>query len=127
MRKTLLYIVAIIFLLGGMMGLVKTFVPQMDWLSFRSMITYEVREYPPYVRIYGGIMAVMEIGLAAIILLWKEKLFPICIITVGMNMLGCLIAVLIGDVFGMVSLIVRILPLYLLIAEYKNVGEIKNE
>ncbi len=120
MRKVLLYIVAIIFLLGGIMGLVKTFVPQMDWLSFRSMITHESGEYPLYVRIYGGIMAVMEIGLAAIILLWKEKLFSICIVIIGINMLGCLIAVLSGDFFGIISLLLRILPLYLLIAEYKK-------
>ena len=122
MRRVFLYIIAGIFIIGGIMGLMKAIIPDMDWLSFRYLLhgdgTYAVGKIPLYARIYGCIMAIMEIGMAVIILLWKKNLFAICIVVIGINILGCLVAVLLGDIFSIVSLLLRVIPLYFIIEEY---------
>ena len=128
LRKKLIYIVGIIFLIGGIMGLIKALFPEMGWLSIRYILgnggTYSINEYPLYARVYGGIMAVIEIGMAIIILLWKKKLFFLCIIGILINIVACIVAVLIGDYMAMLSLVIRLIPLYLFREESKI--EIRN-
>lgn len=130
MKKRIVYIIAIILLVGGVMGLLKNIVPNLEWLSFRYFINgdnaYQSGTLPMYARIYGIIMAILELLASCFIFTRKKKLFIFCIITLIINCIGCMIAIILGDLFAIVSLIVRVLPLYILYTEYINYKKSKN-
>ena len=81
----------------------------MEWLRIRYILgnggTYSMNEYPMYANVYGGVMAVIEIGMAIIILLSKKQLFFLCIIGILIIIVACIVAVLMGDYVAMLSLI----------------------
>lgn len=78
-RKIILYIIAFMFFLGGIMGIAKGLFPQLEWLNLRYLLhgdgTFAIGEMPIYARLYGIAMAALEIIFAVIIFLWKKKLF----------------------------------------------------
>lgn len=123
--KILLYFIAIILTLGGIMGVIKAFVPDLEWLNIRYIIngnsTYTLGETPLYARIYGTVLAIMELLAAITIFRWRKRMFPIAILTFIISMVGCMIAIIIGDFLALFSFCLRIVPIYLLVKEYKTI------
>lgn len=121
-EKTIIYCFAIVFLVGGILGLIKGFFPDMEWLSFRSLLgggsTFEGMEMPLYVSVFGIVMALLEIVAAILIFMQRRKQLLFVIAIIILNMLGCIVAIFIGDLFAIISLLLRIVPLYFVIKIY---------
>jgi hypothetical protein len=117
--KNLFYVLALAMLIGGIMGIVKGLVPNITWFSFRHLLgmggTFKEDIIPSYAVIYGVFMAVLEIA-ASILLLTKKRIaIKFSIITMSINALGCVIAILLGDILAIGSLLTRIFAIYILI------------
>lgn len=124
-NKTLFYILILMMLVGGIMGIVKGLVPNMTWFGFRHLLgmggTFEnesIHAYGDLYRVsvlYGILMAILEI-IASILLLTKKKIgIKFAIITLCINALACIIAIFIGDIMSIGSLLIRFLGIYILI------------
>lgn len=121
MKKTIIqYIFAIILLVGGIMGVFKGLLPNAYWLSFRHLLTgtatYEVNKMPMYVQIYGFIMGCLEIIAAAFIFSMKQALKKYVIMIMLVNAIGCIVAILYGDMFAILSLLSRIILILFLVS-----------
>lgn len=123
-RRILLLIFASIILVGGVMGVAKGLTQNMEWLSFRYLLggglTSDIGQIPTYARVYGIIMGLLEIISASFIFIQKKRLLFFVLITLVINMLGCIVAIIMGDMFAIVSLVVRTVPLYLVVKEYRT-------
>jgi len=123
-RKVILFILASIILIGGIMGVIKGFVPYMEWLSFRYLLsedlTFELGQMTIFARVYGVIMGLLEIISAGFIFTQRQRLLLFVAIMLVINILGCIVAICMGDMFAMVSLIIRIVPLYFVLKEYRS-------
>lgn len=123
-RKAILFIFASFILIGGIMGVIKGFVPHMEWLSFRYLLnedlTFELGRTPIYARVYGVIMGLLEIISAGFIFAQRQRLLLFVAIMLVINILGCIVAICLGDMFAMISLIIRIVPLYFVLKEYRS-------
>lgn len=101
-EKVIFYCFAIIWGIGGILGLIKGLIPNMELLNFRYLIfqstTFE--ELPLYANIYGVIMALLEIIAAVFLFLQKKKMLLFVTIVIIINMLGCILAILAGDLFA---------------------------
>lgn len=118
-NKILFYVLIFSMLVGGIMGIVKGLVPNMTWFGFRHLLgmggTFKEDTIPSYAVIYGIFMAVLEI-LASILLLTKKRIaIKFSIITMAINALGCFIAILLGDILAIGSLLTRFVAIYILI------------
>lgn len=110
-------------LIGGIMGIVKGLIPNMTWLSFRHILrlggTFKSDVIPAYAVAYGILMAVLEI-ISSVVLLTKKGIgIKFAIITLSINALGCIVAILLGDILAIGSLLIRTFAVYILI-EYKK-------
>jgi len=123
LRKIILYCFAGIFLVGGILGIVKGLFPDMYWLNFRELLgggsTFEIGETPVYARIYGVAMALLEIISAICLFIQKKNLLLLVAVIIIINMFGCIVAVFIGDLFAVFSLLLRFIPLYFVIKSYR--------
>lgn len=115
---------ACILFAGGLMGVIKGLIPNAYWLSFRYLLigtaTYEANEMPLYVHIYGFIMGCMEIVAAIFMFIKKERLKKIVILILFINAIGCIVAILSGDVFAIISLILRIIFILFILTTSEN-------
>lgn len=113
MKKGIIeYVLATILLVGGVMGVIKGLLPDEYWLSFRHLLTgtatYEANQMPLYAQIYGFIMGWMEIMAAVFIFSKKQTLKKYVIMILFINAIGCIVAILSGDMFAIISLLLRI-------------------
>jgi len=70
---------------------------------------------PAYARVYGISMAILEM-MSSILLLTKKRIgIKFAIITLSINTLGCIIAILLGDIVAMVDLLIRFFAIYILV------------
>jgi hypothetical protein len=104
-------------LIGGIMGVIKGFFPNVASLSFRNIFglgsTFK-ESAPAYAVIYGTVMAVLEI-VSAILLLVKRRIsIIIAAVILSVNSAGCIAAVILGDLTGILSLLFRLIGLYIL-------------
>ena len=122
MRKILLYICAVVFLIGGVMGIIKSLLPNMEWLSFRALLsnTPVAVDIPPFIRIYSIVMGVLEIFAAIVIFSQKKRLFFWLKIMLVLNMAGCIVAIVMGDFLAIASLILRFIPIYIIEQERRT-------
>ena len=101
------------------MGVIKGLIPNAYWLSFRYLLigtaTYEANEMPLYVHIYGFIMGCMEIVAAIFMFIKKEQFNKFVIMILFINAIGCIVAVLSGDMFAIISLILRIIFIFFIL------------
>lgn len=118
-KKILFYILIYTMLVGGIMGIIKGLVPHMTWFSFRHLFgmggTFKDNTIPTYSVVYGVFMAVLEI-ISSILLLTKKRIgikFAITILSI--NALGCIIAIMLGDILATGSLLIRFFAIYILI------------
>lgn len=124
-NKILFYIVIFMMLVGGIMGIVKGLVPNMTWFNFRHLLglggTFEnesIRTYGVLYRIsvlYGIQMAMLEIISSILLLINKRIGIKFAMITLSINALVCFIAILIGDIMAIGSLLIRFVGIYILI------------
>jgi hypothetical protein len=118
-NKILFYILIYTMLVGGIMGIIKGLVPHMTWFGFRNLLgmggTFEDNTTPTYAIVYGVFMAVLEI-ISAILVLTKKRIgIRFAIITLSINALGCIIAIMLGDILAIGSLLIRFFAIYILI------------
>lgn len=117
--KSIIKIVAVVFLIGGVMGLIKGIFPQLEWLSFRSLFGAGPGYHPASVyiaeRVYGIVMAALEVLMAVLMLISLAKYSFMALLVVGINALGCVAAVIMGDMFAIVSLLLRAAVIVLLV------------
>ncbi len=123
--KTALRIIAVIFLIGGVMGLAKGLLPQLEWLNFRSLLgAGGSTDHPAFMlaieRVYGIVMAALEVLMAVLLLVFGLKHFKLALAVTGINTLGCVVAVIVGDMFAIVSLLVRIAVIILLVHVFRR-------
>lgn len=117
-NKILFYILIWMMLLGGIMGIVKELVPNMMWFGFRHLLgmggTFKEDTIPYYAVIYGVLMAILEV-IASILLLTRNRIgVKFTIIILSINAFGCIIAVMLGDIFAIGSLLIRFFAIYIL-------------
>ncbi|PRR82523.1 hypothetical protein [Clostridium vincentii] len=122
-NKILLYVLIFTMLIGGIMGIVKGLIPNMTWFSFRHLLrvggTFKSDVIPTYAVAYGIFMAVLEI-ISSVLLLTKKGIgIKFAIITLSINALGCIVAILLGDILAIGSLLIRFFAIYILI-KYKS-------
>jgi hypothetical protein len=117
--RIILKIIAVIFLIGGAMGLVKGIFPQLEWLSFRHFAGSGQTFYSATMilveRIYGIVMAVLEVLMAVLLLISPIKYLKLALVVVSVNAIGCAAAVMMGDIFAAFSLLLRLSVICLLI------------
>lgn len=117
--KSIIKIVAVVFLIGGVMGLIKGIFPQLEWLNFRTMLGASPAQHSasivPIERVYGIVMAALEVLMAALLLISYAKYSRMALLVVGINALGCAAAIAMGDLFAMVSLLLRATVIVLLV------------
>lgn len=123
--KVIFNILVIYMLLGGVMGLIKGFFPEMVWFNYRYLMglgsSFEVHTMPLYAVIYGILMAALEV-LTGILLLRKSKIgLKLAFTTVSINALACLIVFLIGDMMALLSFILRLFGLFVLYKVKKEI------
>lgn len=116
-KKILFYILIFIMLTGGLMGIVKGLIPNMTWFSFRHLLglggTFN-KSIPLYAVVYGISMAILEI-ISSILLLTKKRIgIVFAVITLSINACGCIVAILLGDLPAIGSLLLRFLGIYVL-------------
>lgn len=125
MKKSniLVYVLIFTMLIGGIMGIVKGLIPNMTWFSFRHLLriggTFKSDVIPNYAVAYGIFMAVLEIISSVFFLTKKGIGIKFAIITLSINALGCIIAILLGDILAIGSLLIRFFAIYILI-KYKS-------
>ena len=118
-NKILFYILMITMLVGGIMGIIKGLIPNMTWLSFRHLLgmggTFKNDTTPAYAVFFGIFMSVLEI-ISSVLLLTKKRIgIKFAIITLSINVFGCIIAFLLGDILAIGSLLIRLFGIYILI------------
>ncbi len=95
------------------MGVIKGLIPKAYLLSFRHLLigtaTFEANEMPLYAQIYGFIMGWMEIIAAFFLFINRQSLKKYVIVILLLNAIGCIVAILCGDMFAIVSLILRVI------------------
>lgn len=105
------------------MGVVKGLFPSMEWLSVRGFLgagfTFDTGRVPVYARIYGMAMGLLEV-ISALFILLKTKQLLFVVVVLIINIIGCAVAVLLGDRIAIISLVVRTIPLYFVIKEYSG-------
>ena len=122
MKKILFYILIFILLIGGLMGVVKGFVPDMTWFGFRYLLGFGTAFHevtPQYAVIYGISMAILEIISSILLLANRRAGILFATITLSINACGCLVAILLGDLLAIGSLLTRFIGIYIL---YVNKG-----
>ncbi len=104
------------------MGIIKVFFSQ-NWLSFRGIFLpsaeHAALDYA-YIRVYSVFMASLEIVAAFVLLFGRKKGLLFSIVVMALNAVGCVIAIALGDIFAVTSLIVRALILLFLIKLYRK-------
>jgi len=122
-NNILVYVLIFTMLIGGIMGIVKGLIPNMTWFSFRHLLklggTFKSDVIPVYAVTYGIFMAVLEIISSILLLTKKEIGIKLAIITLSINALGCIIALLLGDILAIGSLLIRFFAIYIL-TKYKR-------
>lgn len=117
--KILFYILIYAMLIGGIMGIIKGLVPHMEWFNFRYLLgmgsTFADGDIPIYAVVYGILMATLEIISSILLLAKKRNGIKFAIITLSINALGCIIAILLGDIMAIGSLLIRFFSIYILI------------
>lgn len=117
--KILFYILIYAMLIGGIMGIIKGLVPHMEWFNFRYLLgmgsTFTNEHIPTYAVVYGIFMAILEVISAILLLTKKRNGIRFAIITLCINALGCIIAILLGDIGAIGSLLIRFFAVYILI------------
>lgn len=117
----LLYLIILLLFLGGIMGIIKRTVPGYEHFSFNAFIGMQGQDPDMViVVIYSMMLAILEI-ISAIALLWgfitkKSIGLYMGIVTISISALGSLVAILLGDIFAVFSLGVRIVALVVLLS-----------
>lgn len=98
--------------LGGIMGLIKNNIPPLANFDFRHIFTGTLfavpTEYPVYIRIYGTVMAALEVLSASVFIKFSKKTVLYMLVVLSLNAFVCLVSVLFGDYFAAVSLLTRL-------------------
>ena len=122
--RSLLKIIAILFLIGGVLGLIKGFLPNAEWMGFRYLLgagpTFQSGLMPLLACVYGIVMAVLEVTMAVFLLSQSIKALKFALIVVCINAIGCVIAAVMGDAFAIVSLVTRVVVILLLLRVYRQ-------
>lgn len=123
-KNKLLLVLVIIIILGGIMGLIKSLFPGMEHFDYRYIITgtstYASNEKPIYAISYSMIMALLEISCIAIFFRYNKTTMKYLIIIIVINMIGCMVAIILGDYLAVLSLLLRILFLSYTIQVYNK-------
>ena len=107
-------IVAVLFI-GGVMGLLKAFIPGLEHFDYRYLLTgtstFSSEKLPFYAVIYGVVMALLEISCGVLFFIYTKKVIIFVTTVLVINALGCAVAIAMGDLFAVASLIIRIVLL----------------
>jgi hypothetical protein len=124
-NKLLLAFVSII-ILGGIMGLIKSFIPGMEYFDYRFIITgtstYGLNEKPIYATIYSVIMALLEISCIMLFFNYHKTIIKYIMIVIIINVIGCIVAIILGDYLAILSLFLRIILLGYTVQVYKGLN-----
>lgn len=115
MKKTyriVIYIIAAIMILGGIMGLIKNNISMLANFDFRHILTgalfIDLVSYPLYIRIYGTVMAALEVLTVTVFIKFSKKTVTYILIVLLINAAVCLLMIVLGDLFAAVSLLTRL-------------------
>lgn len=98
------------------MGLLKDLVSGMGKLSFRALLGFSLATASPpvYEVVYGIVMASLELIAASCLLIRHPWSFHLAGAVITLNMAGCVFALVLGDSFSVVSLLLRAFGLYVI-------------
>lgn len=117
-------LILFILILGGIFGIIKGTVPSLSSLDYFHLITGRF-EYgvivtkPLYERIYGLLMAALEISCIYSLIQNTKKSMRFAFIVVSINLVGCVISLILGNLFSIISILTRIAALFVINLEYK--------
>ncbi len=100
------------------MGLVKGFIPHMEWFNYRALLGLGSTfgsTLPLYARIYGIGMAALEILSSILLQLRARPGYQLALITLIVNSAGCAIAVILGDWIALFILLLRLIGILILV------------
>ena len=110
--KIIALIIICIMILGGIMGLIKAFVPGLEHFDYRYILTntstFEITQKPVYAIVYSVIMAILELTCVIAIIRFNKNTITYVIGVLLINALGCLVALLLGDLLAIISLVFRV-------------------
>lgn len=114
-RNRIVIIIICVLFLGGILGLIKSLIPGLEHFDYRYLLTktstYETGEKPVYAVIYSIIMAILELSCICVLVSYKKKTFKIVLLVLCINALGCFIAVCMGDLLAIISLLIRVVAI----------------
>lgn len=117
-NKIVYCFLVVYMLIGGVMGLIKGIVPNMEWLNYRYLLglgSTEVASIPIYIVYYGLVMAVLEIVSASLLLIRKRVGIIFALLTLCLNAIVCVVVIIMGDIVAFASLTIRLLGIYVLL------------
>lgn len=121
--KILLVLVSIL-IIGGVMGVMKVFIPGMEYFDYRYIITrtstYEQIEKPLYAVFYSVVMAILELSCIVLFFFYNKTTIKYVFIILLINSIGCIVAIVIGDGFAVVSLLLRFIFLWYIYKMYSR-------
>ena len=110
--KTIALIFSYILIIGGMMGLIKTFVPGLEHFDYRYIFTktstFETAAKPVYAIIFSVVMAILELTCVIVIIRFNRKTILFVIGVLSINAVGCIVALFLGDLLAIISFIFRV-------------------
>lgn len=117
-------LILVLLIIGGIFGLIKGTVPSLSSLDYFHLLTGNFKyglvvDKPLYGVIYGLIMAVLEISCIYPLIKTTKKSVKFSFIVVSINLAGCIISLLLGNLFSFVSIFTRIAALFVINLEYK--------
>lgn len=116
-KRILFYMLIFVMLVGGVMGIVKGFAPNLTWLSFRHILGFGNtfnHTIPAYAVVYGIAIAILEVVSSILLLTYRRIGIIFAIITLAINACGCVAAIFMGDLLAIGSLLFRFFGIYIL-------------
>ena len=125
-NKVVILIVSVL-IVGGILGLLKSLIPGLEHLDYRYLFTktstYATNEKPMYAVIYSIVMALLELSCMCVLFSYSKKTIRLVLFLLYVNAIGCFIAICLGDLLAIVSLLIRILAIGYIRRVYQRFSE----
>lgn len=103
-----IFIIAIILLAGGLLGIVKRLIPGLEGWGFNAIIGLQGKDDRSAVIVtYSIALAVLEILSSIGLLMYRKFGLKLVMVTLSISAAGSLVSIIIGDMGAVFSLAVR--------------------
>lgn len=103
-----IFIIAIILLAGGLLGIAKRLIPGLEGWGFNAIIGLQGKnDGSTVIVIYSITLAVLEILSSIGLLIYRKFGLKLVMVTLSVSAAGSLVSILIGDMGAIFSLAVR--------------------